>query len=47
MKEGVFQIQEMTEAVTTLMPPEMAERAKMAMETCKEIGKISFVAFGP
>ncbi|XP_059480308.1 general odorant-binding protein 56d-like isoform X2 [Neocloeon triangulifer] len=36
MKDGVFLIKEMTEAVMNIMPPELAQRAISAMEMCKE-----------
>jgi len=39
MKDGVFQFAEMKEAVGTLMTPEMATRARKAIETCQEPGR--------
>lgn len=40
MKDGVFQVEEMKEAVASLMTPEMAMRARKAMDTCKEPGRL-------
>jgi hypothetical protein len=39
MKDGDFQFAEMKEAVGTLMTPEMATRARKAIETCKAPGR--------